>query len=41
MRFAASGLSWPRGLSNVQLERQLFPPSAVVPSEQRLLPDWV
>lgn len=32
-RFAASGLTWPTTLSDAQLERQLFPPAPVVPSE--------
>ena len=39
-RFAASGLAWPTALSDAELERQLFPPAPVVPSEQRPLPDW-
>ena len=39
-RFAASGLSWPCSLSDAELEQQLFPPPAAVPSEQRPLPDW-
>ena len=39
-RFAASGLTWPCSLSDVELEQQLFPPAPAVPSEQRPLPDW-
>ena len=39
-RFAASGLTWPCALSDVELEQQLFQPTPVVPSEQRPLPDW-
>ena len=39
-RVAASGLSWPCSLSDAALEQQLFPPTPVLPSEQRPLPDW-
>jgi len=39
-RFAANGLTWPTALSDVELERSLFPPAPTVPSEQRPMPDW-
>ena len=39
-RFAACGLTWPSALTDAELERQLFPPSPSVPSEQRPIPDW-
>lgn len=38
-RFVDSGLVWPTALSDAELERQLFPPTIVVPSALRLLPD--
>lgn len=39
-RFAASGLTWPSELTDAELQRQLFPPSPAVPSDQRPIPDW-
>jgi hypothetical protein len=39
-RFAANGLTWPTALSDVELERSLFPPAPTVPSEQLPMPDW-
>ena len=40
-RFAASGLQWPlAGISDAELERRLFPPSASIPVDRRPLPDW-
>ena len=39
-RFAASGLIWPCALSDVELQRRLFPPPPDVPSDQHPMPDW-
>ncbi len=41
-RARAAGLWWPvpADLDDVELERKLFPPMVVMPSEQRAVPDW-
>jgi transposase len=41
-RAAVAGVAWPlpAGLSDAALEALLFPPTPVVPAEQRLQPDW-
>lgn len=41
-RAAAAGLAWPlpEGMDEARLERLLFPPPPLIPSSERLLPDW-
>lgn len=41
-RAAAAGLTWPlpEGLTDTELERQLFPPPVAVPVAERPVPDW-
>jgi transposase len=41
-RFAAAGLGWPlpAELSDVELERRLYPPAPALPRAARAVPDW-
>ena len=41
-RAAAAGVTWPlpEGMDETRLERLLFPPRPLIPSEERSVPDW-